>query len=89
MFAMDHGQDFYSLDHRVWFRKYATDANGELFVTICWCIWKSRNSEIFSDTLRSDWYMNNHIRSLYDSIIKAFGSIQNSKPIKEVNGVHL
>lgn len=84
MIAIDHDQAFYSSNHGDWLSKYATKANGELFVIVCWCIWKSRNSEIFTDTVWSDWYMTSCIQSLHDSIIKAFGSSQNSKLAREV-----
>lgn len=82
--AMDRGPNFYNLDCKDWFKTYAANAHGALFLIVCWCIWKGRNAKIFSDLVWTDWYMINYIHTLHNSIHKAFGSTHNSHAVREV-----
>lgn len=53
-------------------------------MTIWWSIWRTRNAEIFSDQVWNDWYLLNYIRTLHDSIVKAYGPMYSTQTIREV-----
>lgn len=64
---------FLTNDVSNWLKSHATTENGCLFVICCWFLWKSRNSEIFSDFRWPTWRILNQTHSLVASSIKAVG----------------
>lgn len=66
-------------DSRGWLKAHAQGGNGQLFVLICWFVWRSRNAEAFSDDKWPLWRINNLIWSNMDSISIGLGSSTNMK----------
>lgn len=83
-FSFNQDLNFNIGSHSDWFKQHALDDQGELFVIICWFIWRAHNEVIFSDKKWDDWHILNNINVLFNSVIKAVGSSASKKQPKLV-----
>jgi len=79
LFQFPNKHNFQMSDYYEWIKLFAYEKDGQLFLISCWVIWRTRNEELFSDTLWANWKVLNLIYTQHEATIRCFGSVNTHK----------